>query len=145
MLKIWVSKYYKFTLNMFVYLSLWNEYLFVSRWRVTMGTADQITSHVDETVSVYWFPEWGISGCWSIWSKDSVQTTFCPQGIVFTMGYLHYMAGSRGGKGSRHLPSWKSQKYKVSKQYWSGSPENHKATESAFNVLPSSPRQRNAI
>ena len=33
----------------------------------------------------------------------------------------------------------------VSSQYWSGSPENHKAAELAFNVGPSSARQRNAI
>ena len=39
----------------------------------------------------------------------------------------------------------KSQKYMVSYQYWSRFPENHKATETAFNVGPSSARQRNAI
>ena len=35
-------------------------------------------------------------------------------------------------------------KYRVSLQYWSGSPENHKAFRPAFNVGPSSARQRNA-
>ena len=42
-------------------------------------------------------------------------------------------------------PPEKSQKYRVFLQYWSGSPENHKATKPAFNVGPSSARQRNAI
>ena len=35
----------------------------------------------------------------------------------------------------------KSQKYRVSSQYWSGSLKNHKATKPAFNVGPSSARQ----
>ena len=39
-------------------------------------------------------------------------------------------------------PPEKSQKYRVSQQYWSGSSENYTA---AFNVGPSSVRQRNAI
>ena len=39
----------------------------------------------------------------------------------------------------------KSQSYGASKQYWSGSPENHKATKPAFNIRPSSVRQRNYI
>ena len=30
-------------------------------------------------------------------------------------------------------------------QYWSGTPENHKATRRAFNIWPSLARQRNAI
>ena len=41
------------------------------------------------------------------------------------------------GQGVRNPPE-KSQKYRVSYQYWSGSPENHKATKPAFNVGPSS-------
>ena len=42
-------------------------------------------------------------------------------------------------------PAEKSQKYSVSQQNWSGSHENHKTTKPAFNVGPSSARQRNAI
>ena len=42
-------------------------------------------------------------------------------------------------------PPKKPQKYRVFLQYWSGSPENHKATKPVFNVGPSSARQRNAI
>ena len=42
-------------------------------------------------------------------------------------------------------PPEKSQKFRVSKQYWSRSPENHKATKPAFNVGPVSTRQRKAI
>ena len=42
-------------------------------------------------------------------------------------------------------PPEKSQNYRVSKQYWSGSPENHKATKPSFIARPSSARQRNAI
>ena len=42
-------------------------------------------------------------------------------------------------------PTEKSQKERVSLQYWSDSKENHKATKAAFNVGPSSARQRNAI
>ena len=60
------------------------------------------------------------------------------------------MGGSRGGdRRTGHPPPppppEKSQKYRVSLQYWSGSPENHKTTEPAFNVGPSSAHQRNAI
>ena len=60
------------------------------------------------------------------------------------------MGGSRGGGGGGGgaggpYPPEKSQKYRVSLQYWSGSPENHKTNKSAFNVGPSSARQRNAI
>ena len=36
-------------------------------------------------------------------------------------------ADPEGGQGVRISPE-KSQKYRVSLQYWSGSPENHKAT-----------------
>ena len=46
-------------------------------------------------------------------------------------------------RGSR--PPEKSQKYRVSLQYWFGSPKNDKATKPAFNVGPPSARQRNAI
>ena len=42
-------------------------------------------------------------------------------------------------------PPEKSHKYRVSSQCWSGSHENHKAAKPAFNVGPSSARQRNAI
>ena len=42
-------------------------------------------------------------------------------------------------------PPEKSQKYRVSLQYWSVSLENHKATKPAFNVEPSSAHQRNTI
>ena len=56
------------------------------------------------------------------------------------------MGGSRGGTGGPDpLPPEKSQKYRVSWQYWSGSPENHKATKPVFDVGPPSARQRNAI
>ena len=48
----------------------------------------------------------------------------------------------RGDKGSGPHPPEKSQKYMVSKQYWSGSPEYHKATKPAFIVGPSQARQR---
>ena len=41
-------------------------------------------------------------------------------------------------------PPEKSQKYRVSLQYWSGSPKNHKATKPAFNGGPLT-RQQNAI
>ena len=40
----------------------------------------------------------------------------------------------RGDRGSGPLPHEQSQNYRVSEQYWSGSPEkNHKATKPAFN------------
>ena len=39
----------------------------------------------------------------------------------------------------------KNHKNLVCRQYWSGSPKNHKATKPEFNVGPSSARQRNAI
>ena len=56
------------------------------------------------------------------------------------------MGGSRGGGGGVQTPPpYKLQKYRVSKQYWSGSPKNLLATKPAFNVEPSSARQRNAI
>ena len=48
-----------------------------------------------------------------------------------------YMCRSRGGTGGPYPPE-KSQKYRFSKQYWSGSPENHRATKPAINVGPSS-------
>ena len=41
-------------------------------------------------------------------------------------------------------PPEKSQKYRVSEQYWSGSPKNRKATKPAFNGGPLA-RQQNAI
>ena len=42
-------------------------------------------------------------------------------------------------------PPEKSQKYRVSEQYWSGSLKNHKATKLAFKFGPLSARQRNVI
>ena len=45
--------------------------------------------------------------------------------------------GGEGGQEPPHTPE-KSHKYRVSLQYWSGSPENHKAFKPAFNVGPSS-------
>ena len=59
------------------------------------------------------------------------------------------MCGSRGEtRGPAPTPPWKPQKYRVSLQYWSGSPEksrSYKATKPAFNVWLSSACQRNAI
>ena len=49
----------------------------------------------------------------------------------------------RGDRGSG--PPEKSQKYRVSYQYWSGSTKYHKATKPAFNGGPLSSRQQNAI
>ena len=46
----------------------------------------------------------------------------------------HFMGGSRGGTGGRESSPEKSQNYRISLQYWSISPENHKATKPAFNV-----------
>ena len=42
-------------------------------------------------------------------------------------------------------PPEKPQSYRVSKQYLPESPKNRKVTKPAFNVGPSSARQRNAI
>ena len=42
-------------------------------------------------------------------------------------------------------PPGKSQKYKISYQYWSGSPKNRKATKPAFNFGPLSASQRHGI
>ena len=53
------------------------------------------------------------------------------------------MGGSRVGTGGPD-PLKKSQKYRVSQQYWSGSPKNHIATKPAFNGEPLT-RQQNAI
>ena len=47
------------------------------------------------------------------------------------------MSGSRRETGGLDPPE-KSQKYRVSKQYWSGTPENPKSFKPAFNVGPSS-------
>ena len=57
------------------------------------------------------------------------------------------MRGSRGVTEGPDTPppSEKSQKYRVSWQYLYGSAENQKATKPAFNVGPSSARQRKAI
>ena len=56
------------------------------------------------------------------------------------------MCGSRKGAGGPDPPpSEKSQKYRVSQRYWSGSPEKHKAAKLASNVGPSSVRQRNTF
>ena len=44
------------------------------------------------------------------------------------------------GAGGPDPPPEKSQKFRVSKQYWSRSPENHTATKPAFNVGPLSAR-----
>ena len=45
------------------------------------------------------------------------------------------MGGSRGGgQGAEPLTPEKSQKYRVSYQYWCGSTENPKATKQEFNV-----------
>ena len=51
----------------------------------------------------------------------------------------------RGGQGLRTPPPEKSQKYRVSNQYWSRIYENDKATKPEFNVGSSSARQRNVI
>ena len=53
-------------------------------------------------------------------------------------------ADPEGGTGGPDPPE-KSKKYRVSKQYWSGSSENHKAAKPAFHGGPSSACQRNAI
>ena len=51
----------------------------------------------------------------------------------------------RGGAGGWSPPPLKNhKKYRVSLQYWSASPENHKANKPAFNDGPSSACQRNA-
>ena len=58
--------------------------------------------------------------------------------------YRQAMHGFRVG--DRGLdPTEKSQKFRVSQQYWTGSPEILNATKPALNVRPSSARQRNAI
>ena len=54
------------------------------------------------------------------------------------------MRGSRGGDRGPDPPPEKSQKYRISEQYWSGSPDNDTATK-PFKVGPSSARKRNAI
>ena len=43
------------------------------------------------------------------------------------------MGGYRGRTGDPDPPPEKSQRYRVSEQHWSGSPEKHKATKPAFN------------
>ena len=48
----------------------------------------------------------------------------------------------RGCSGSGTPSPEKSQKYRVSLQYWSGSPKQKKATKPAFNVGPSSACQQ---
>ena len=60
------------------------------------------------------------------WSPHADRNTFFQ---------MHAMGGSRGGTGGPDPPE-KSQKYRVSLQYWSGSPKNHKATKPAFNGGP---------
>ena len=50
----------------------------------------------------------------------------------------HGRIQSEGTGSPDPLPLEKSQKYWISLQYWSGSPENHKAIKPAFNVGPSS-------
>ena len=54
-----------------------------------------------------------------------------------------YMGGSRGGDRGPDPPE-KSQKYRVSKQYWSGSPKMTKL-QSQHSIGPSSARQQKAI
>ena len=53
-------------------------------------------------------------------------------------------ADPEGGMASGPPPE-KSQKYRVFSQYWSGSPENYKATKPAFNVGPSQAHKLNDI
>ena len=50
-----------------------------------------------------------------------------------------------GGGGARDPDPPPLKDHKNIGQYWSGSPENHKATKPAFNVGTSSARQQNAI
>ena len=52
-------------------------------------------------------------------------------------------ADSEGGRGSG--PPEKSPKYRVSYQYWSGSPEKSQSYQSEFDVGPSLVRHHNAI
>ena len=55
--------------------------------------------------------------------------------------YIHTWADPEGCTAGPDLPPpEKSQKYRVSKQYWLGSPEKHKAAKPAFSVWPSSAR-----
>ena len=54
------------------------------------------------------------------------------------------LPGSRGGKRDPHPPE-KLQKYRVSSQYWSRSPKNHKAYKPAFSVGPPSASQHNTM
>ena len=55
------------------------------------------------------------------------------------------MRGSRGGAGGPDPPPLKNHKIKGFLVILVWTPENHKATKPAFNVGPSSARQRNAI
>ena len=68
----------------------------------------------------------------------------CVMSVLLLFPFKLMIWADPEGTGDSDLPE-KSQKYRVSLQYWSGSPENHKATKPAFNVGPSSARQQNAI
>ena len=61
-----------------------------------------------------------------------------------TVTYRQAMHGPEWGTGGLD-PTEKSQKYRVSQQYWTGSPEILNASKPALNVRPSSARQQNAI
>ena len=100
----------------------------------------------------------------SVWMQQTFVMAYCTFSVLhrhdsfvalssfFSPNRVSYIGGSRGGwggggggAGGWTLPPEKSQKYRVSYQYWSGSRENHKATKPALNVGPSLARQRSAI
>ena len=69
--------------------------------------------------------------------------------VLLEVGHVRIQRGGGGIGGPEpptpHSTPEKSPKYRVSLQYWSNPMKNNKATKPAFNVGPSSARQRNAI
>ena len=55
---------------------------------------------------------------------------------LFLSSWYPWADPEGGARGPDPTPHEKSQKCRVSLQYWSGSYENHKATKPAFNIGP---------
>ena len=78
-------------------------------------------------------------------AHDKMGFQYISISVYIVRSHARIQRGDRGSGPPPPPPPEKSQKYRISLQYWTGSPGILKTTKPAFNVGPSSARQRNAI
>ena len=77
-------------------------------------------------------------------AHDKIGFQYISISVDIVRSHAQIQRGDRGSGPPPPTPE-KSQKYRISWQYWTGSPEILKTTKPAFNVGPSLARLRNAI